>query len=205
MDTSETLPVTTGKGRALARIVDLTAASLSKATLIANPWSSNPRSRPMPPVNREMTVGSCQCICPLPSSSNVSAARVISVGDTSSTLTNFWIVLGRRAVNPCSARYIVLSSTRERLASSRLDRANASRRRLRFPFIAAPSALHERSNRCQPAFYRGLALYAIDMHYVCTPDVHGPTGHYEPPYPVAMRTELLYTSPQEHTRRLGGQ
>ena len=67
MVTSETLPVTTGKERPLVRIVASTAASLSKATLTANPWSSNPRSRPMPPVNSEMDCRLCHCSRLLPS------------------------------------------------------------------------------------------------------------------------------------------
>ena len=60
---------------------------------------------------------------------------VISVTGMPKTLASFWIVLGRNFVMPCSARYMVLSFTPAREASSRLDSASASRIRLRFPFI----------------------------------------------------------------------
>ena len=60
---------------------------------------------------------------------------VISVTGTPKSAASFWIVLGRKVVVPCSARYMVLSLTLAREASSRLDNASASRIRLKLPFM----------------------------------------------------------------------
>ena len=69
----------------------------------------------------------------------------MSVGEMSSAFASFRIVLGRKDVNPFSARYIVLSLTPEISAKSFRARALDSRSRLKRPFMFSTPSQHFRT------------------------------------------------------------